>query len=1423
MGNKNNSRQYLISLSLIVTVILSTLILTACGGGGNSNSSQPTEFIYSTTANEKGTFKLISTKSGTTVESSEDNTLKPSSSIVLIERLPNSNESKIFGSNSSNVYTLQGKNDKQTIYNLEKPVIITIPNNFDNKNSKFFLGSKSENDSDWQYIEIYDENNTDTLNLKSARLAVKDLNTFKVKTYRLSYSFAIFASKDNNAAKSDSVKLMNFSVEPSNVYYDEKSKFITDIKVSSCIAANKSSSLFSGATVKSQLVFFNSNSADVKGIKIDNLNAVQSSATIKDTSNNKHSHTLFINNYKADNISINGNIATYTFELNLKGISTKNFPDNFRIKTILKDSNGIEFASEGAIKLNVHKKIEETRTNTSTDTSSSSNTKTEFNTNTESSTSTQTSNETNTNTSTNTNTYSGTSTKTSTTINTDANTGSDTSTQTNIQTFTNTDITINTNTSTNTGTMTTTEISVSIIPANSETTKVEVTTPIKIFFSEKMDKNQNLLNFVTLINNSTSTNLITASNQLEWSTENNKDVLIVKNVKLVPEMSYTIKLNSGLFTENGLSSTNRISSNFVTRDIVTLKVTNPSVKDVAVNSKIEITSSIGSISSINNATISFNSNSKTGSFSIENGKAYFTLTTGTIWNPETTYSGTISGLLDSDGCETKPCNFSFTTRNRVALNVTNPSTQNVPLNTKIEITPISGTISDVSMATITFDSVSKNGTFSIENGKVYYSLTPNTIWDPFTNYSGEIKGFIDNDGCETKACNFNFTTRNASSIIMSEPKTNVILSLDDSLKFTTSNSLLNNVSNVIIAFDNSSINGSLSIEDSGKSIVFTPSSDSLWEKNSIITGKISRIIESDGGTIDEYAFSFKTGYYAGKGTAEKPYLVSNAEDLNNLRIINEENNYRYFKQTQDIDLSSYGTSYDGGKGWMPIPTDNNTDTNSIEDTWFGFYDGDNHTIKNLYANRANKTVGLFNNLSGNIENTGIEISKKGTKDTYCGLYGRTGAGLAKKVTCLNQSIVSNCWVGGTGKINCSLDCAGLFVTIDGSIKNSHSTIEVESNSISSSCVAGLVSYISNNVENCYSSGTIQNGIYTGGLVGKIVNANIINSYSNVSIIGAKYVGGLIGYSENSNINNCNSLGQVSYSNSNNIGSFNYDYYTGGLVGYTTNNSSIKNSYSSCEVTSGAYAGGLIGYLGDNSNISNCYALGNVIAGTSGGLLGCALNSGNISNCFAKGQVYGVSGSIRGGLIGTIENSGYVKNCYSTGYVGIDKNQTSISASQGGGLIGKAINTSGIINCYETGYYYSTGYCSGLVGWIGKSNIRNCYSGASTLSSSQSDKVYRIAYIVSETTISNSYARKDMYIITHDTYGHSSSNKPGMINPLPSTVALDDINGANLPDNPDWKNEIFKDGYDEGTSFDDIWQIGSSGFPKLKNMPGNPVQ
>jgi hypothetical protein len=87
------------------------------------------------------------------------------------------------------------------------------------------------------------------------------------------------------------------------------------------------------------------------------------------------------------------------------------------VKTVLKDINGTEFASEGSIKLIKAKEPEKTDTKTNTSTSTSTLTKTSTNTSTSTGTKTATNTKTSTSTSTGTNTKTSTKTKTDTTAN----------------------------------------------------------------------------------------------------------------------------------------------------------------------------------------------------------------------------------------------------------------------------------------------------------------------------------------------------------------------------------------------------------------------------------------------------------------------------------------------------------------------------------------------------------------------------------------------------------------------------------------------------------------------------------------------------------------------------------------------------------------------------------------------------------------------------------------------------------------------------------------------------------------------------------------------------------------------------------------------------------------------------------------------
>ena len=84
-----------------------------------------------------------------------------------------------------------------------------------------------------------------------------------------------------------------------------------------------------------------------------------------------------------------------------------------------------------------------------------------------------------------------------------------------------------------------------------------------------------------------------------------------------------------------------------------------------------------------------------------------------------------------------------------------------------------------------------------------------------------------------------------------------------------------------------------------------------------------------------------TDFAGGKGTADSPYLISNKEQLNNMR------NYMssYFRMTQDIifnesDFAEDGAFYNNGVGFISIGDAN--------ENFSGVFDGNGYAIKNLY-------------------------------------------------------------------------------------------------------------------------------------------------------------------------------------------------------------------------------------------------------------------------------------------------------------------------------------------------------------------------------------------------------------------------------------------------------------------------------------------
>lgn len=128
-----------------------------------------------------------------------------------------------------------------------------------------------------------------------------------------------------------------------------------------------------------------------------------------------------------------------------------------------------------------------------------------------------------------------------------------------------------------------------------------------------------------------------------------------------------------------------------------------------------------------------------------------------------------------------------------------------------------------------------------------------------------------------------------------------------------------------------------------------------------------------------------------------------------------------------------------------------------------------------------------------------------------------------------------------------------------------------------------------------------------GLIGSLSGGSIANiGLNGGSVSGQTHVGGLVGYASAGQISNVYNSGSV-------VGGASGDA-VGGLVGYSTNNTSISTAYASGAVSGRLNVGGLVGYNAGGT-IDDSYASGGVSGQLrSGGLVGYAY-AGNISDSF----------------------------------------------------------------------------------------------------------------------------------------------------------------------------------------------------------------
>ena len=363
---------------------------------------------------------------------------------------------------------------------------------------------------------------------------------------------------------------------------------------------------------------------------------------------------------------------------------------------------------------------------------------------------------------------------------------------------------------------------------------------------------------------------------------------------------------------------------------------------------------------------------------------------------------------------------------------------------------------------------------------------------------------------------------------------------------------------------------------------------------------------------------YRESFDAAKITAGCPSSGCDGYELRSDLDFNADDSYR------DITEKEAWTS---GLGWLPIGDQLNFFTATFE--------GNGHTISNLYINRPSDYVGLFKATTKLAKISDLVLSQINIKgNSYVG-------GLAGH----NAGGVTYIGVEGGRLMGAGNNVGGLFGANAGTIINGDVMLErIESDGDG---LGGLVGYSEGHITYSVADTSLSGISQVGGLVGLSSGGMLGNNRADGTARGSDYVGGLVGLNRG-RINASHAEGNVISDGS----------YSGGLVGANGRGGRIADSQVSGAVSGNLYAGGLVGWNKDGE-ITSSFAV-NQVDGTSdvGGLVGWNDEGGQISNTYASSFVGGVHRV--GGLVGS--NKGVVSDSFANG-------QVVASGEHTGGLIG----------------------------------------------------------------------------------------------------------------------------------------------------------
>jgi hypothetical protein len=228
-------------------------------------------------------------------------------------------------------------------------------------------------------------------------------------------------------------------------------------------------------------------------------------------------------------------------------------------------------------------------------------------------------------------------------------------------------------------------------------------------------------------------------------------------------------------------------------------------------------------------------------------------------------------------------------------------------------------------------------------------------------------------------------------------------------------------------------------------------------------------------------------FAGGSGTADEPYLIGNARQLQNIGKSEYLNTGKYFKLIADIDLT--------GVTWTPIGTYSSDLSTSA---FVGVFDGNGHKIMNISFNDTTKrNVGLFGYLyNATVTNLIIENANITAKQYVGALSGCAKNSTVEKVGVRNSILRAEnsnyAYVGGLiGDVNADNSSTNTMIIRQCFASN----VTVSAPNYDNARAGGLLGRFYANavetgtIENCYATGTVNFMSTTssniGGLIGLV--------------------------------------------------------------------------------------------------------------------------------------------------------------------------------------------------------------------------------------------------------------------------------------------------------------------------------------------------